>query len=307
MFDTIKLKAKFITIDPIILQNLQAKSTTFLAPETGQLRTTYTIKDALLPSITYYEYSQTLSIQVSIPKFLYGNNVILIKESDIHSFFQRLHERLYELFHIHIQTEDWKDTERVDVCWNFPKNDNLSSYIKELNSIRLPFTKPSSYGHSETAVHSNKSKRICFYNKQQECIDHKEPQHIIEQATGLLRMEIKSSYIEMKNYSSQRQAVDLLTKDFFEYITKRVLSKISLSSHIEGLTLEWLQSQPYSISQIESMLGFHSLQTYLNESELKQLYTSSTYGNKKKLAKQFQFPSDQSLEPLTIDYSNISY
>ncbi|NEW04683.1 hypothetical protein GK047_01440 [Paenibacillus sp. SYP-B3998] len=306
MFDTIKLKAKFITIDPMILDQLQAKSITFLEKSTGQLITKYTIKDALLPSITYYEFSQTLTIQVSIPKFLYGNNVTLLKESDIPLFFQRLHERLYELFHIQLHTQNWKDTERIDVCWNFPRQDTISSYIKELSGIQLPFTKPSTHGHSETAIHSNKSKRICFYNKQQECIDHKEPQSIIDQAKGLLRMEIKPSYVVMRKYSAQRRAIDLLTKDFFEYITNQVLTKISLPTHIEGLTLEWFQSQSHSIGQIESMLGFQVLQTYLNESELKQIYRPSTFANKKKLAKQIQFPSDLSLEPLTIDYSHIS-
>lgn len=191
MFDTIKLKAKFIVIDPIILDNLQAKSSTFVDKSTGQLKTKYTIKDTCLPSIVYYEYSQTLTIEVSIPKFLYGNNVILIKDQDIPIFFQRLHERLYELLNIQMNIDDWKETERIDICWNFQTMDNLSSYIKELNSIRLPSTKPSSHGLSETAIHSNKSKRIMFYNKQQECIDHKETQPIIDHAKGLLRMEIR--------------------------------------------------------------------------------------------------------------------
>lgn len=196
MFDTITLKTN-IHIESDLLQEYNNQPITYYDHDTGLHKSKYIIRDKIIPYIEYREYIQLLVMQISIPKFLYGNNVSLIKESDIPLFFQRLHQRLHELFYLHVRTEDWY-VSRIDVCWNFQVHEQVSEYIKQISRIQIPFMKPHTDGYLETVIHKNKSSRAMFYNKQKECIFHKEPQDIIDQAHGLLRMEISPSYKEMR-------------------------------------------------------------------------------------------------------------
>lgn len=54
---------------------------------TGELYSTYRFKTERNPYIMYYESNRTLLIQLSIPKFMFGNNVRLINNSDLSDFF----------------------------------------------------------------------------------------------------------------------------------------------------------------------------------------------------------------------------
>ncbi|MDO3676716.1 hypothetical protein [Paenibacillus ehimensis] len=297
MFDTIIMKTCPVYPN---LESVAAEKIAYL--DKG---TTYKIKDSQIPYIKYYDNSRTLVLQVSIPKFLYGNNVTILQEKDIPLFFQRLHERLYELFQIEMKTEDWSGTERLDVCWNFQVGHLVSDYVREIHKLKLPYMKPYSYGHLETAGHKNDSRETIFYNKQLECIDRKEPKEIIDQAHGILRMEIRPSYKEMKKFSPKRHAVELLTKEFFIQMTEAALKPIQFTEAIEGIPFSWLKSQHYDIRQIESVLGFKLLQSQFTETELKQLYKSGTYDNRRGLARRITFPSQTKLAPLKIDYANL--
>ncbi|NQX64614.1 hypothetical protein HQN90_00600 [Paenibacillus alba] len=252
MFDTITLKTN-IKIDHDLLLEYDKQPITYFDHDTGFHKPIYKIHDKYIPYIVYRELIQLLEIQISIPKFLFGNNVRLLKESDIPLFFQRLHQRLHELFNIHVRTENWY-LSRIDVCWSFQVNDQVSEYIKQISRIQIPFMKAHTDGYLETVTHNNKSSRVTFYNKQKECIDHKEPREVIEQAQGLLRMEVSPSYKDMKKYSSKRLAIDLLTRDFFTYTTKRIIRHIKLPDSVEGLTIGWLQTHSHIIGQVERTL-----------------------------------------------------
>ncbi|MFD0677390.1 MULTISPECIES: hypothetical protein [unclassified Paenibacillus] len=299
MFDTINLKTH-IYIHPDYLQ--QAKLFTYL--QEGEPRTKYTIYDPFLPLIEYTDYNQLLEIDFSIPKFLFGNNVNLLKESDIPLFLQRLQSRLHELFNIHVRNEDWY-TKRLDVCWNFPVNDEIDDYLKELAAMKFPRMKLETHGICETVIHKNKSRRISFYNKYKECISNRQSQKIIDKAQGLLRMEINLKGKSLSKYSPKRKATELLTRSFFDYITQPIVKQIKLSPAIEGLTMEWIKNQPHTLSQIESVLGFHALHSWLTQSELKQIYSTTTYDRKVKLSKRLMLPSQKSLKSLTINFAEL--
>ncbi|KEQ21975.1 hypothetical protein ET33_28655 [Paenibacillus tyrfis] len=90
MFDTIVMKTCPVYPN---LESVAAEKIAYL--DKG---ITYKIKDSQIPFIKYYDNSRTLVLQVSIPKFLYGNNVNLLQEKDIPLFFQRLHERCMSYF-----------------------------------------------------------------------------------------------------------------------------------------------------------------------------------------------------------------
>jgi hypothetical protein len=56
-----------------------------------------------------------------------------------------------------------------------------------------------------------------------------------------------------------------------------------------------------NISKIETLLGFQVLQSIFDESVLRQLYTSSTYANRKNLAKKIAIPKGNCLSRLAIN------
>jgi hypothetical protein len=106
MFDTVELKVKPIVIESSILHSLKPKIVTFFNKETGALASRYEIYDKQLPYIKYYDSSQTLHVQVSIPKFIYGDNVTLLKEEDIPLFFDKLQQRITELLDITVRQKN---------------------------------------------------------------------------------------------------------------------------------------------------------------------------------------------------------
>jgi hypothetical protein len=304
MFDTIKMKINPVYINPNNLIKFQDQSFTAYENNTAVLNTTYKIKDKQLPYIRYYENSQTLVVELSIPKFLYGNNVTLLKEKDIPIFFQKLNERLKQLFGIQVNKEEWQQVERIDYCWNFQLGDQLHTYLKQLSYMNMPYKTPYNYGHDETVGFENKSSEIIFYDKHKECIHSKETKEIIYQAKGMLRFEVRPSYDDLKKCSPMRKATELLTKEFFKHFTDRVMRQITFPSTVEGLDYNWVKSQPFKISEFERVLAFRQMQAMFNDTELRGLYDKGTYDNRIKLSNKIPMPDSKQLAKLMIDYSN---
>lgn len=97
MFDTIKMQVKSVLIPAERLYRLQPRIHTYLDEETGMQRRIYHLHDEQVPYIRYQDWNRKLTVQVSIPKFLFGNNITLLKESDCPLFFTRLQNRLSAL------------------------------------------------------------------------------------------------------------------------------------------------------------------------------------------------------------------
>ncbi|NRF95397.1 hypothetical protein HQN89_31470 [Paenibacillus frigoriresistens] len=276
-----------------------SKSFTSYNSDTGELRTTYKIYDELLPYITYYGGSHMLDVQVSIPKLLFGNNVQQVTDTDIPVFFDRLQERLEQLFGVKIPHSSWTVT-RCDVSWNFQVGNEVPKYVRLLSKQKFAFKSTITYNQDQTVEYRNKSSRIIFYDKEAQLTKLKEPDYIIEQSRGILRLEIKPSTNDMKKFSPTRLAVELIGKPFFEYMTGKVLGEIEYPTEFDGLDLSWLLENGVNIAQIERILGFQRLQEMFDEQTLRKIYTSSTYANRKAEAKKMTIPKGNCLSPLTI-------
>nr|WP_278430409.1 hypothetical protein [Brevibacillus laterosporus] len=264
------------------------------------------IKNERIPFIVYYAGTGTLIIQVSIPKFLYGDNVTLIKESDIDRFYIELHQHLKFLLKIDIQKEEWIIADRgIDVCWNFQVGSRIDEYMRVLSVKSFPFKKTIVYGHGETIEYKNKSSQIIFYKKEPQCIKDKQSLDVIEKAKGIIRLEIRPSKNDRSKYTKSRRLVDLLTKEFFKCITANVLNQISITNTVIEDLLDTELLKKHQLSQLETLLGFMKLRDTLGETSLKKFYKQSTFQNRKKLVKQIQFPSFQ-LGELSINYNEIN-
>ncbi|MCY9528567.1 hypothetical protein M5X04_04350 [Paenibacillus alvei] len=300
MFDTVRLKVRPVAIDSGILNQLTGNAVTFLSKETGALNTSYTIYDEQIPFIKYIESSQTLHIQVSIPKFLYGDNVTMLEEDDIPLFFDRLQERIQQLFHIHIPHSEWT-VSRCDVCWNFQVGKNVGEYVRLLSKQQLAYKNTTMYNQDQTVKYWNKSSGIMFYDKHKQVTKAKESSDIIERAKGILRLEVNPSDSDMKKYASTRKAIELIAKPFFNYMTDKVLGQIEYPAEASNIGLSWLMENKENISKIETMLGFQMLQHMFDESTLRQIYKPSTYAIRKSTAKKMTIPKGNCLSPLAIN------
>ncbi|AIQ73029.1 hypothetical protein [Paenibacillus odorifer] len=300
MFDTIILKARPIPIDPHILSQYNEHSTTFFSKETGALNTSYKIYDDKLPFIKYIEASQSLTVQVSMPKFLYGDNVTMLTEPDIPLFFEQLQERLFHLFDVFIPHSEWIIS-RCDVCCNFQVGKKVGEYVRMLSRQQLAYKNTIAYNQDQTVEYRNKSSRTILYDKHKQTQKEKAPTEVIERSKGILRLEVRPSDNDLRRFSTTRKAVELLQKPFFDYTIEKTLAQIEYPEEVGDIDLSWLMENRENISKIETVLGFQLLQSIFDEPVLRQLYTPSTYANRKNLAKKIAIPQRNCLDRLAIN------
>lgn len=297
MFDTVRMRTTGFMLNRIIISQYKHHETTYFDSQTGTPCSKYVILDIPhLPCMKYYDKYCSLEIELSIPKYLYGDNVQMVDEADIDCFFTQLHQQLYDLFGIQLQSKkEWKCL-RIDVSWNFQVGKKIHDYMRQLSMMRLPRKSTVAYNQVETVIFSNKSNRIMFYDKECECRKRKCSEDIIMRAAGILRLEISTPDYKMKDYANGRTAEELLTKDYFSYVTDGVLSLLHFSIP-EEFPSEWIQSHP--ITQIETAMGFIQLYKRFGEGGLKQLFTPSTLRNRMALVNSFM--DSQALPPLLIE------
>ena len=306
MFDTIRMKAINILIDDNIFKNLGniVDETSYIDRNSGETNTVYRLKDEKIPYLIYYTNSQMLLLQLSIPKFLFGNNIQMVNEDDIMVFFTKLNSHLITLLHINVDPIDWTITNRIDVSWNFQVGSNVSDYIMQLAKRKIPYKKTIVYNHNETVVFENKSSRIMFYDKHKQCLQTKESYEITKEAKGILRLEISPSIADIKKFSHKKKAIELLTREFFQTLTKPILEGITFHNIENELNLEWLKQQK-SISNAETIMGFRMISEAFGDSVLKELYSPKTLLNRKNMIEQLPFTKVNKLLDLKINYKKV--
>jgi hypothetical protein len=235
-----------------------------------------------------------------MPKFLYGDNVTVLSEADIPLFFERLQERLLHLFDVHVPHTDWT-LSRCDICCNFQVGKKVSEYVRMLSKQQLAYKNTIAYNQDQTVEYRNKSSRIMFYDKHKQTQKEKASSEVIERSKGILRLEVRSSDNDLRKFSPTRNAVELLQKAFFDYTIEKTLEQIEYPEEVSDMELPWLVENKENLSKIETILGFQVLQSMFDEPVLRQLYTSSTYANRKNLAKKIAIPNGNCLNRLAIN------
>lgn len=281
MFDTVTLLAFDIDINPNRLNGIIPF--TYIDNDSGNFISRFSFTKKRI-SYKYNLQKRILEIQLSIPKMVYGTNTKMITEIDITEFWNKLHTILKEHLNINVNKEQWK-VKRLDISYNF-KVDNVETYINEINKKVISKRDKLTYNDNQTVIFKNKSSSICFYNKEKECIRQKEPQNIIEQSQGILRLEIRPATYHLSEYSNDRKAVDLITKAFFKYIVGKFKVNELLKSQEEQVDNELFKVlDKMKIADIEKVLGFNRLVEIIGEKTLleKRYYKGGTFRNRKEL------------------------
>jgi hypothetical protein len=302
MFDTVRLLAENIVLEKEKLLCLhKTEITTYLDRDTGEVTDVFKITDNDIPFIKYNSTHHHLEFEVSIPKLLFGNNIEMTRKEDIDTFFNTITRQLNNLLGCSIDKSEWV-CKRVDVCWNFQVGGQVDDYIKQLSLIKFPYRDTITYNHSESVIWQNGSTRSTLYNKKKE-VKKKGNTLLLEKAKGILRFETSPSYYEMRDFSPRRLAGELLTKEFFIYITRKFSSQLADVICKEDISMSSLDHQDISITDIEKALGFLSLKE-LAGCRLKELYSDSTFGKRKRLLTGLQLEKVK-LQPLFFDYETI--
>ncbi|MCM3454820.1 hypothetical protein M3685_12910 [Heyndrickxia oleronia] len=184
--------------------------------------------------------------------------------------------------------EQWK-VKRLDISYNF-KVDNVGTYMSEINKMIISKRTKITYNENETVIFKNKSSSICFYDKEKECINKKEQQKVIEQAKGVLRLEIRPAIYHLREYSHNRKAVDLITKSFFTYMIEKFKINDFLKFQNKSDDSEILKAlYVMKVADIEKVLGFKMLVEIIGEKTLveKCYYKDGTFRNRKELIDEY--------------------
>jgi len=301
LFDTVRITANCNSLNISQIRNdVIVGSFIYKDSNTGMDCTKFKLRTNNIPMMEYNTFTQRLVVELSIPKFLYRENVTNLKQKEIETFFSLLEEELYQNLSVRIDKTEWQ-IKRIDVSWNFQAGHKVTDYLNQLKQMEIPRLVKTVYQDGETVSFGNKSRETIFYDKQKQCKNNKDPVDIVKRAYGLLRMEIRPSYHEMRKYDKERKAVNLLTKDFFIYLMEKVLP-IEIPLFGDDVPYEWVVS--HKIHQIEKVIGFKTLRNNFGMVKLKQIYRSSTLDNRKKLMKKIEW-KDTALPPLQIDYTQL--
>ncbi|MED1583239.1 hypothetical protein P4U71_00550 [Bacillus pacificus] len=307
MFDTVKMKLENIHIEKDLFETIgNIKTTTYYDRETSVLNDRYMFEQEDIPYIVYYSNTKNLIIQLSIPKFLYGENVSVINKNDINTFWEKFEQRIKELLGIVVKRSEWIVL-RIDVCWNFNVGNKVNDYIKYLGKKKLPYKSTYCINQSETVIYKNKSSRIMFYDKQKECKVTKQTEDIIRRAEGLLRMEINPSIKTIQELCQDRKAINVLTVKFFKRITESTMNAISFNeSELENMSISygWLSLQ--KLNRVEAIIGFNAINNFIGEAKAKEIY-GSTFYVRKKWVEETGIPQLNQLPNVTIDYKSLEH
>lgn len=285
MFDTVTLLAFDIDINPNQLNGVIPF--TYIDNDDGNFISKFSFTKERI-NYKYNLQKRILQIELSIPKLIHGTNTKMITELDIEDFWIKLHTSLKKHLSINVSKEQW-EVKRLDISYNF-KVDNVSTYIEEINKRTISKRTKITYNENETVIFKNKSSSICFYNKEKECISKKEPQNIIEQANGILRLEIRPAIYHLREYSSKRRAVELITKAFFVYIIGKfkINEFLKLQNRSNNNKIQKALNV-MKVADIEKVLGFKMLVEIIWEKTLLEncYYKDGTYRNRKELIDEY--------------------
>lgn len=195
MFDTVRMRTSGFTLNRSIISQYKNQEMTYYDNETMTASTRYIIQDIPnIPHMRYYDKFCMLEIELSIPKYLYGDNVRMVDEDDVENFFTLLHQQLYGLFGLEIRSKkEWRCL-RVDVSWNFQLGKQIHDYMRQLAMMRLPRMNTLVYNQVETVIFHNGSNRIMFYDKECECRNRKCSEDVIERRQGYYEWRFPHPY-----------------------------------------------------------------------------------------------------------------
>jgi replication protein CRI len=206
MYDTIKLWKDCNKDD---LESILTNPITSIKIQTGEYFTY-----GKLENLRVNERSTGISVNGSLAKFFYNNNLERLTRKDT----EQAIEKLSDLLNLEMQSAR---VYRLDVGSNFIMGKPVSEYLSLLGGIR--YFKRSEIADRETLMYSNSKRSMVFYDKIKEIKKHHEYIPDLFQNRNVLRYEIKYLKRLAQQFCKDRPltASDLYNEDFYINVLDR--------------------------------------------------------------------------------------
>lgn len=282
MIDTVTLTGDYI-IDDGDLSRIEWNNKPFsYEADNGLFEDVYKRNIKGEPVVKYYAHRQFMKITTSVPKFLYGNNLGEAAAADISEFPWIIDKYLREKFYAHPQHSPFHlKVSRMDVCHNFQVGGAVRDYVKAFSSIHIPKYSTCVYGSNKTVVWSCKSKRMQFYDKEREILDHGGGAELAEQAKGILRFEANVSTKAgklLEKYSQFRWAGELLREDVAKSLLLYHLNRLGIhrmSTINNKYQIARILEEVYGVRKTLELLGFIVFLEVYGQDSLKKIPRST--------------------------------
>lgn len=264
-------------------------------------------------------FATSLKIEVSIPKFLYGNNVTQFLESDVELFFRHLRGTVANMLHVPIlQIPDLHraEVEKLHVCYNFSVGNQLEDYLLALSTVTIPKYVRNVYGDGTSVYWDAKTRTAKFYSKYHELLatmslsDRQKHPELLQMAEGVLRLEIELSFSDLTRHNVDRFAGELLDFEWAAELLQGWLKEIGFSVEV-GINpvSHWvteIDRSDLTDSQKTSLISYISRLWIHGRQWVAKHYPGSTYHRQRSLIKRVFGTSDLAfsdvpLPPLKVD------
>lgn len=255
-----------------------------------------------MPRITYKYCKDDLThswlkVEYSAPYFLYGSNVVEMKEAHIDRLFKRIRRYIADRLGVPLSqippARTW-EVEKLHLCKNFHVGDNVQQYLRHLDTLDKTggYKKHHVIGRNGSGLESvyfEKGKRQSrsvhkFYDKKAEILeqyDLPDKSKRLKEAEGILRYEIELSYSEMKKKSNLRLFGELLDLQFIVEMLNDGLKDLGLTTQIKVASFyhmkNILNKQPISMRQKSMLIALLSDLHDDGENFCKKKYNRQTY------------------------------
>ncbi|MCS1384393.1 hypothetical protein NXZ75_19540 [Lysinibacillus sphaericus] len=241
-----------------------------------------------------------LKVEVSIPKFLYGTNVIEIRESDLPRFYKKIRRYLAKelgmleskIPHVNLWT-----AEKVHICKNFNVGDLKQSYLKAISNCTIAKYKRKLYftvgdSNIETVEWKASNRKEKIYDKEAEIRQQKnypEKNQQLKLAKGLLRFEVELSDNELRSINRDRLATKILTFGNARNVLQKSLERNGLSKGVKYTSHQQIIDEINSLPNLgirskSSLIAFVTEWLVSGKKGCRQKYAESSYWkNVKKL------------------------
>jgi hypothetical protein len=218
------------------------------------------------------EYSPTLfhrrsedgkcysAIELSLPKFLFGNNIQTLKKSDLEPALLLVSEFASDHFGFQFDALT-ANVGRIDFQYNFQVGeDRIYSYLKAASEAEPNFLKRRIIGKIETVDFFNKSRKITLYDKfresQRQFAKDRISKEILEMAHGILRLEVRFNNTEsVKRMANRFNLPNIQAQTILDF----TVAKSVLTAAVESLALNKpIIAADNRISKLQQRYGFSS-------------------------------------------------
>ena len=235
--------------------------------------------------VSIFGDSGCLSVEASLPKLLYGNNLMMVIHPE--EALRRLGDFVNEHVNGDIPPLGEMDYLRVDYSYNFRLGSALPDYLHTLSQVSFLRHRRATDGYGGVEWWSDKGRRARAYNKHKEMLEVDEKD--IADALGVLRFEIQlrknTRFLQRRLKKKYLTLQEVLTPQISYCTLVETLNTMCLGLGFETLdAARKLLDEHFSYRKATRLLGLlRRLQTETMEDLKRGLSRSSFYADKAEL------------------------